>query len=226
MKFVQVTVGILLLVLSLTVGFVGYESYKVLTHIDQAVGTITVEATQTLESINRPCGTLVKGQLLPCGTLAEISKTTVNIGDIAKTAQIQVAQSAKVINASANAVVVTSGHVNQALDATTSLVSQGTETLQIANDNLQPLFTHTDLAVIDFDNLITSPSVHSTLDNAASFSLAASGSMQNIQGVTLDTKLVSDDLTKKYFAPQAWYKKIGPYTELATKLSNKILGYF
>jgi hypothetical protein len=42
--------------------------------------------------------------------------------------------------------------------------------------------------------------------------------------ITGDAQRVSDDLTRRYFAPSPWYKKVGPFVELGTKVGNKALG--
>lgn len=234
MRFVHVCAGILMLVLAVVIGVVGYETITLLTNVNQESTKISAGVEKTLDNLNRDCGNKdSQGNSLPCGTLANINKATVNINHIAESTQLQVAQTNKVINSSADALTSVASHLNGEVDAlqvttkaATEFLNQGTTTLQTANAGLTPVLTHADSTIADFDILIRNPSITDTFNNIDHLSLAAAGTTQNVQDMTLDGKKVADDLTNKYFTPEPWYKKIMPGVELGIKAGDKLLGVF
>jgi ABC-type transporter Mla subunit MlaD len=89
-------------------------------------------ANSALQTVNQPCG---NGK--PCGTLAEVSKATVKIGDIAVTSQMQIAQTGKLLSVTTKNIDSVSSHLNKTADALTDTANTATQTVKQANADLQ-----------------------------------------------------------------------------------------
>ena len=143
-----------------------------------------VQVNATLADINRPC----KGAAGPdaCGTLAQLNKSVIDIGDITVVAQKQVAQSGELIAATTstistvgtsvisevNALHQTTDAATQSLQtltaAATPVLSDADTTVRQANvtiAGLQPVETSATKAVQDFDLAVNNPAIPKTIDN-------------------------------------------------------------
>jgi hypothetical protein len=95
------------------------------------VASVIESANGTLQIINRPCG---NGR--PCGTLAEISKATVKVGDILVTSQRQEQDTARAAQRTMASVDGVAAHINTLADSLAGTASAATGTLSAATDTL------------------------------------------------------------------------------------------
>jgi methyl-accepting chemotaxis protein len=217
-KWILNTIGISLI---LAIGVFGWALIQVglagkglsasLHSLDGLSTTIT-SVNNTLTQINKSCA---PG---PCGTLANVNKTIVKIGDIAVTTQRQVAQTNTLIVATANSLSSVSSHVNKVADQATTDLATTNEIIA----GLKPIEQHTDEAVENVNDILKDNAIHQTIDNLGTFTASLTGTTQNIQGITGDGKRVADDLTTKYFTPQPLWKKILTNSESGVKLGTEL----
>ncbi|MGO8792920.1 MAG: hypothetical protein ACLQVL_36795 [Terriglobia bacterium] len=122
------------------------------------------KADAVLDKVNRPCATEAEkaaGKDHPCGTLANIDKAVVKVGDLLVTSQRQEQDVAKAAQANMGAVNDLAGHLNTVADKLSGTATAATGTLQQAQTDLatldgsiaatKPLLTHADAAVSDLD---------------------------------------------------------------------------
>lgn len=185
-----------------------------------------------LDHLNRPC----KGASGPdaCGTLAQINKTAIDAGDaivrtqlIERTAQPHIVaamdefgQTAKHLSSTADSLSGTAHSATRTLDAATDTIGEGKRTIAAAQPLLSQLTANGASLQATTDTLndtLKRKAVGEMLDNLA-------GITGHANAITGDAQRVSDDLTRRYFAPSPWYKKVGPFVELGTKVGNKALG--
>jgi hypothetical protein len=100
----------------------------------------------------------------------------------------------------------TADAATQSLNALTDTLGEGKRTIAAA----QPLLAAYTASGIDLDALLKDQSIHRTIGNLDRLSLAMAGTTENMQGMTGDGKRVADDLTKKYFTPEPWWRKVAP----------------
>jgi hypothetical protein len=177
-------------------------------HMNASLGQLDT----ALAKINQP-GT---------GTLAELGKTAVKIGDIAVTAQIQVrqtgtliAETSRTLDSAAADMHTTSLVLTGTAQAATDAIGESKRTIAAA----QPLLAAYTQSGNDLDMVIKDKSIHATIDNTARLTDALAGATFNMESVTGDMKRVGDDLTDRYFhpAPKHWYSYVVPVLDLAWK---------
>jgi hypothetical protein len=185
-----------------------------------------------LDHLNRPC----KGASGPdaCGTLAQINKTAIDAGDaivrtqlIERTAQPHIVaamdefgQTAKHLSSTADSLSGTAHSATRTLDAATDTIGEGKRTIAAAQPLLSQLTANGASLQATTDTLndtLKRKAVGETLDNLAGITGHADALMD-------DGQRVGDDLTRRYFAPVPWYKKVGPFAEFGVKAGNKALG--
>lgn len=208
-----------------------YGSFGLCRHVIVAVdrwGSAAPTSGKTdaiLDHINRPC----KGASGPdaCGTLAQINKTAIDAGDaIVRTQLIERAsqphiisamdefgQTAKHLSGTADSLSVTARAATGTLGAATDTLTEGKRTIAAA----QPLMESYTRSGNDLDALLTRKSVGEILDHTA-------GITDHADVISSDAQRVSDDLTRRYFEKEPWWKKIGPFAEFGVKVGNKALG--
>jgi methyl-accepting chemotaxis protein len=224
-RCLQIALATLALTVIIAVGAVGFAAYRALNQLADAGQKISAAAdgvTSTLANINRSCG-----GSHPCGTLAEIGKATVKVGDILVTSQRQEQDTARAAQHTMAAVDQIATHADALTDSLAGTATAATGTLDAATDTLgegkrtiaaaQPLLGHSDATMADLDGLLKRKSITDTLDNL-------SGITGHANGITGDAQRVSDDLTQRYFAPVPWWRKVGPFAEFGVKAGNKALG--
>jgi hypothetical protein len=194
------------------------------------------QVNATLVNINRPC----KGPDGPdaCGTLAQVNKGVIRMGDLATTAQMQVKQSGvliaattKNLDAIGTSVTATMGHLNGTAAALATTASAAT-------DSLHTLSTHTataiDTANTTLGDLDDAVKLHSAqlANSEADFDAAlkpipaievglvkttnqlALTSVQ-ITGIATDLHKATSDATK----PQPWWRKSLGYGNLGVNIA-------
>lgn len=166
-------------------------------------------ANVALDTVNRPC----KGS--SCGTLANVDKLVVKVGDVAVDTQRQIQQSGTLINAASASLTSTSEHLNAAVDTSSAQLTRLGPLLDSARgamdslppavqhvtadaDALTPVLLNANGAVGDFRTILQRPSLAATMDNAASMT----GSWAGISG---DARKVADKATVDYLKPVPWY---------------------
>lgn len=179
---------------------IGYKVLKVPVIPDLSA---TVErVNSTLDIINKPC----KGK--DCGTLANVDKLIVKVGDIAVDTQTQVKQTGVLINAASASLASTSesvnaqlGHLGPLLDSARNAADSIPAAIQHVNtavDGIAPLLADSDGAVGDFRRFLTAPALTSTLANVDSMTGSWSG-------ISADGRKVTDKMTADYLKPVPWY---------------------
>jgi hypothetical protein len=185
-----------------------------------------------LDHINRPC----KGASGPdaCGTLAQINKTAIDAGDAIVRTQLierstqphiisamdEFGQTAKRLSITADSLSATANAATGTLGQATDTLAEGKRTIAAAQSLLSQLTANGASLQATTDTLndtLKRKAVGEMLDNLA-------GITGHANAITGDAQRVSDDLTRRYFAPSPWYKKVGPFVELGTKVGNKALG--
>ena len=175
----------------------------------------TAKMDQVLDTINRPCG---DGH--PCGTLANVDKTVVKVGDAIVTTQLTERYTAPHVTAAMDALNSTAGHLSATADALTETANALTGTAHGATDMLatgkesiaalQPLLRSLDgtaqastVTVQTFNGRLSDPRIDSLL-------LHLDSTTGHIDGIAANGQKVTDKLTNDFIAPKPWYRKIGP----------------
>src|SRR5579863_4158515 len=169
-KYVANTLGVTLIALVLFAGVGGYLVYPHVTALldsYQQAAPSSGKADKMLDTINRPCATEAEkaaGKDHPCGTLANIDKAVVKVGDLLVTSQRQEQDIAKAAQANMGAVNDLAGRLNTVADKLSGTAAAATGTLQQAQTDLatldgsiaatKPLLTHADAAVSDLDAIL------------------------------------------------------------------------
>lgn len=155
-----------------------------------------------LDTVNRPC----KG--VSCGTLANIDKLVMKVGDIAVDTQMQVRQTGTLISAASQSLTSTSAtlnaqleHIGPLLDSAKAAADALPVTLQHVNgavDGVTPVLASIDGATGDFRRFITAPALSSTIANVDSMTVSWSATSD-------DLRRVADKTTTDYLKPVKWY---------------------
>lgn len=166
------------------------------------------KANATLNIINHSCS---PG---PCGTLANVNKLVVKVGDIAVDTQTQVRQSGKLINAASSGLSSVSDHLNTTLSvADNQLTHVGPllDSARTATDSISPTLGKLGLTIDastqtikDADARINDPNIAEIVKQWAAMSTSAAGLMA-------DGKKVTDKATADYLSPKPWWRKLGAY---------------
>jgi hypothetical protein len=163
----------------------------------------------------------------PRGTLHEINKVAVKIGDAVVTTQLQERSAIPHVNAAMDQFGFAASRLSRTADSLSGTANALTGTAQAATGTLnegqrtiaaaQPLLSNYSQAGYDLDELLKRKAIGQILDHAA-------GILDRGDNIAGDAQRVSDDLTRRYFLPEPWYKKVGPFAELGAKVGNKALG--
>lgn len=174
--------------------------YRVVTAPD--LSPTVARANTALDTVNHPCA---PG---PCGTLANVDKLVVKVGDIAVDTQRQIRQSGKLIDAASQSLTSTSAHLDAAIDTANSQLTHlgplmdsaraATDSIPPAVGSVAPLLTNADGAVGDFRRFMTAPALTGTISNVD----AMTASWAATSG---DLRKVADKMTADYFKPVPWY---------------------
>jgi hypothetical protein len=159
-------------------------------------------ANTALDTVNHSCS---PG---PCGTLANVSKLVVKVGDIAVDTQRQVRQSGTLINAASQSLTSTAEHLNAAIDTANTQLSHLAPAIDAARDaaasvapamkGVTPLLANADGAVGDFRHFLTAPALNATLSNVDALTAAWAR-------ISTNGAKITDKMTADYFKPVPWY---------------------
>jgi hypothetical protein len=146
----------------------------------------------------------------PRGTLHEVNKSIVKIGDAVVTTQMIERASTSKVNATMDAIATIPGHVNPVLDsargtldASTDLTVQLTKDARTANDTISAMqapIGQFNEAGANLNALLKDRAIHDTLENVQT-------TTQNVAGITADFQRVTDKASADYLAPKPWWKK-------------------
>ena len=146
----------------------------------------------------------------PRGTLHEINKATVKIGDAIVTTQLQERTAAPHVTAAMDQFGAAAVHLSETADALSKTAQAGTGTLQAATDTLgegkrtiaaaQPLLVSYTRAGDDLDALLKRKAIGDVLDNLA----GATGQGNAILG---DFRQVADKARADYLRPVPWWQQ-------------------
>lgn len=163
----------------------------------------------------------------PRGTIHEVNKAIVKIGDAVVTTQIQERKTQPYIVATMDEFSQTAKHLSGTANAATGTLNAATETLGEGKRTIadaQPLLIQ--LTANGASLQRTTDTLNDTLKRKAVGEM-----LDNLAGITGHTNAlmddgqrVGDDLTRRYFTPSPWYYKLGPFVELGAKVGNKALG--
>jgi hypothetical protein len=216
-KTLQTSLSIAALVAAFSISFVCWRLSVALDSWGNDGAQTFTGLNQALETINRPCG---GGH--PCGTLANLDKMQVKIGDLLVTSQLQERDIAKAAQANMAAVNGLADHLNKTADALaeTSQAATGTlnqaqvdfGTLNTTIAGLQPLeasLTGTAAAstatINTFNGRLSDPHIDSLM---ASFDSMSKSSV----GIVADGKTLSDYVTKQVTTPRTFMQKVEGYS--------------
>jgi hypothetical protein len=156
------------LTVTIAVGAVGFAAYRALDKLGLAADAMTA----TMTNVNRPCG---GGH--PCGTLAEIGKAVVKVGDILVTSQKQEQDTAMAAQQTITAVTQVATHAEVLTDSLAGTSNAATGTLAQAQTDLgtlngsiaatQPLLVAYTQTGDDLDALLKRKAVGETIDSFA-----------------------------------------------------------
>ena len=217
---------------TVAVGAVGFAAYRALNAFETVwvkMGAASDGMTATLANINRPCGT---GK--PCGTLAEIGKATVKVGDILVTSQRQEQDTALAAQHTMTAVDQMAAHASTLTDslsgtanAATGALTQATTDLGTLNGSIaatKPLLEASaatigkaGVATDDLDTLIKRKAVGDLLDNLA-------GVTAHGNAIAGDFQQVADKAKADYLRKTPWYlqpvKRAGDIMDISAAIAR------
>lgn len=189
-----------------------------------AAGTGTLTSLNgTLEFVNRPCATMVKGKLLPDGPLCELDEMIHDVRKIATASGRQVQQTGDLITATttdldrvATTLQATAGAVTgtaQAATGSLAALQVDLARLQAPIDASQGLLAHATGTVDDLDAMLkaNATELHSTL-------VGVDGIANNTAGITGSVNLMAAHLEKTVDAKQALWRTLVPGAEQAGKI--------
>jgi hypothetical protein len=221
----QISCILLVLTAVVAVGACGFAAYKAFEKLGAAADGITF----TLVNINRPCGT---GK--PCGTLAEIGKATIKVGDILVTSQRQEQDTARAAQATMTAVDQMAAHAGALTDSLAGTASAATGTLAQArvdlgtmNDSIaatKPLLEASTatigrlgVASDDLDTLLKRKAIGDLLDQFAG--IATHGN-----AIAGDFQQVADKARADYLRKTPWYlqpvKRAGDIMDISAAIAR------
>ena len=203
-----------LLAVGLSAAFFAWDTHQTQVVIRGEVGAIALPQTiqglnAALDTINGRCGA---GH--PCGTLANVDKVVVKVGDaIVQTQLVERGTSPHVI-AAMDTLNASASKLGGTADALTGTAQGATQTLAAASTGLKtldtsltafpPLLERSTATVGDLDALLKDKAVYGTLDNVQS--MTSSGS-----AILIDARTLADKTTGDILKPKPWWQKIGPY---------------
>jgi len=119
-----------------------------------------------------------------------------------------------------DAVAGTANAATGTLGAATGTLVEGQRTIKAA----QPLLAQLTANGASFQ--ATTDTLNETLKRQAVGEILdhAAGIFEHFDNLSGDANRVGDDLTRRYFAPVPWYKKVEPFAEFTVKAGNKALG--
>jgi hypothetical protein len=182
--------------------------------------------------VNRPC----KGPAGPdaCGTLAEINKATIQVGDIVKSSQMEEKDTAKAAQATMGAVDQMAAHANVLTDSLAGTANAATGTLTQArvdlgtmNDSIaatKPLLEastatigRVGVASDDLDTLLKRKAIGDLLDQFAG--IATHGN-----AIAGDFQQVADKARADYLRKTPWYlqpvKRAGDIMDISAAIAR------
>jgi xanthosine utilization system XapX-like protein len=210
-RFLQTLLAILTLTITVVVGVLGFVGYQAISRFNSTVDGLNI----ALVTINHPCA---PG---PCGTLAEIDKTIVKVGDAIVTTQIQERSTAPHIVTAMDTFKNTAAHLSTTADSLSTTANALTQTAQSATGTLQAgtatiaaskpllisLTATAEASTKTIDSLntrISDPHIDAILGHMDS-------TTDSLSGIMADGKKVTDKATADYLAPQPWWKKVARY---------------
>ncbi len=220
-KPLQWVVGISILIVALTVAAVGYSASWALHQWGEAAPTATLAKVNTvLDGINP----VISKADTAFGNLADAT------GDWSDSSKQQardvralLAASGRAVDAMTEDAQAARGTLNAftgTANALTGTANGATETLAEGKRTVaaaQPLMAAYTATGYDLHRILTRKEIGEILDHAA-------GTIGHIDAMTGDGQRVGDDLTRRYFTPEPWWKKIGPFAEAGANLTNKTIG--
>ena len=161
----------------------------------------TVEkASSTLDAINAPCVGFHGS--VTCGPIAQLSQTAKNVGIVAGLSAQQVKQSGILIDSAATSIKEVSTSLSGTAQAATGTLNAATGTLTVIQTQAGPLMASYKDAGDNLNALLKDEAIHRTLANL-------DATTQNLGGITLDARLVSDKISADYLKPKTAWGRIG-----------------
>jgi uncharacterized protein YukE len=199
----------LLIAATALIGVVAWQGFVISRHVEATINSLN----NTLTNINRPC----KGKAGPdaCGTLAQLNKTVIDIGNITVTAQTQVKQSATLIaqygqmlNGIAQDIHGEMGEAQKATAALTGTAQAATKTLGTADSLISSEQPRVDAILAQTDTVLESGNEAVRRFDAMLADPNLALTMKNVEGITATTNhmlftadAVETKATKSYLHP-------------------------
>jgi hypothetical protein len=220
----------LLIAATALIGMAAWQGFVISRHVEATINSLN----NTLVNINRPC----KGKAGPdaCGTLAQLNKTAIAIGDITITTQTQVKQSATLIaqygqmlNGIALDIHGEMGEAQKATAALTGTAQAATKTLGTADSLISSEQPRVDAILAQTDTVLESGNEAVRRFDAMLADPNLALTMKNVEGITAhtdDMTLTLDQLLQKETKPilhpstNPWVRTrntIKPYLPLTVK---------
>jgi hypothetical protein len=174
----------------------------------QTVGLNTALAlsavTQTLNTVNRPCGVRVNGFLQPCGTLADFA-------ELMKTYQ----HTATLIN-------VAFLHEDRQLSMVDGRLGTTFDSLDAAMGRVNKLLDSSKTTVDDADKFINAPALAATVENFKTMSAGLAVTSGNMGAVSSDFRVKFHDFLypPKCLTKMCKVKRVWPYVHGASELAE------
>ena len=204
-RFLQISLAVASLVVAAAISFACWRLSVALDKWGDGGAAAFAGLNQALATVNRGCA---PG---PCGSLANIDKTVIKVGDAIVTTQIQERAATPHVTAAMDQFADAAQHLSKTSDALTVTAQGASATLATTNDTirgLQPLeaslnaTAEASTRTIDsLDARISSPVIDRILGHVDS----TTGHVDDVAG---NAAKVSDKLTTDYLAPVPWYRKI------------------
>jgi hypothetical protein len=202
------TLGIVSICAVCLIGWAAYSVGREVGQLSLKVSLTFSKVNQALDTVNALCA---PG---PCGTLANVDKVVVKVGDaIVQTQLVERGTSPHVI-AAMDTLNASASKLGGTADALTGTAQGATQTLAAASTDLKtldtsltafpPLLERSTATVGDLDALLKDKAVYGTLDNVQS--MTSSGS-----AILIDARTLADKTTGDILKPKPWWQKIGPY---------------
>lgn len=205
-RWLQFTGSLALLAVALSVPFLAWRAARVLQSVDEAAQAVKAGA-QVIPAITEA----ISG---PRGTLHEVNKAVVKIGDAIVTTQLQERQSAPHVIAAMDTFRDAAGSLKEAAAAltgtaqgATEALAEGKRTIAAAQPLLVSLTATADASaqtVRTFNGRLSDPRIDAILDSFKT--MADSGA-----GISTDLRKVTDKASADYLTPKPWYRKVGRF---------------
>ena len=239
-RALQVVIGLATLVVAGSIAFSAWHLSSTLdawSKVGNGSQTLIAGLTQTMTTVNRPCGGKgANGKLLADGTLCALDTSIKKVGDILVTSQMQEKDVAKAAQQNMAAINGLALHLGSVADSLSTAVGNIGGTATAATGTLNQ--ARIDLSTLDKSIAATKPLIDAgtkTINDADTSFFAKDSHIQSfiahldstsghIDATTGDLQKVADKTTGDILAPKPWWQKIGPYANDAIRAGCLITG--